>query len=540
MVSTRVTPNATPVPVEIVGSSTFGRFSKISPARTYNMYISQSGDAKENWLISVPGYQKIFTLSSNGFGRGLFNSTKGDFLLIVVGDSVYTLRLPLFTVSFIGTLNTNHGEVYIAENLAKQICIVDGSFAYIYNYGTNTFAVFSDSKTMSGELIPNYVEYHNTYFLFGNANTGADGSNWYIYATGTGTTITYTQTLAIQTKSDFARAVKRIPAHGNNVLVMGEVVSEIWTQIAGTQIYTRNPSINIDYGCVSVATIAEGDNYIVWLAQNQSEQPVIMYYDGANPTRISSDGIDYLLSTIQFPAQSTAMLYRVDGHLFYQLTFYNSADNLSLLYDFNTGKFFDISDQYSDYHPATNIVYFNGTQYFVSLNNSGFYEFNSNITYIYEGGTFPPPTNPDPSQVFDIQRIRVTPSIREANSTRFIANSLVLTLEQGQDTNYNGPQKIDYIVTEQSNTFPYDYIITEQGLYLVDEDSTELVNGLPAATYQPRIDLAISKDAGVSWGPYVPRGLHPQGYRKNILHWESMGVANDLCCKFRFWMTSRI
>ena len=43
--------NFKPVPLNIVGSSVFGRYSKISTERTTNMFISQ------DFLVDYTGYQ---------------------------------------------------------------------------------------------------------------------------------------------------------------------------------------------------------------------------------------------------------------------------------------------------------------------------------------------------------------------------------------------------------------------------------------------------------------------------------------------------
>src|SRR5690606_18789143 len=122
--------------------------------------------------------------------------------------------------------------------------------------------------------------------------------------------IEYVQTLTLQTKPDFAKACLRIPSKGNNLLVMGSIVSEIWTNVPGLQIYQRQSSINIDYGVASVSTIAASDDMIAWLGINEKSSPAIMVMTGGGAQRISTDGIDNLLSRVQFPDQSTAMFYR--------------------------------------------------------------------------------------------------------------------------------------------------------------------------------------------------------------------------------------
>ena len=576
MVSTRVTPNSSQIPVNVIGSSCFARYSKISSELTQNMMLQENGHPKdselyEKWLTNFPAYKRILNFTPQpipapvaypdqlppGTGRGFFNSIRGDFALAVVNSIVYRLDSNLGFVQ-VDTISSAFGDVYMAENLASQICIVDGVNAWIYNY-SGTGAVFT-KQTLSNGLVPTYVEYHNTFFLFGNGNTTSAGSQWFAYIYDTASTITQfpaNSSLALQTKADYALAVKRIPGRGNNVLVFGSTVSEVWTQVSGLQPYVRNPSVNINYGCLSIATIGEGGDYLVWLGANEDEKPVIMVYDGNKGVPISSDGIDYLLSTIKFPGTSTAAMYRAGGHLIYQLTFYDKQDNLTLYYDFDTQRFFNLTDQAGNFHPLRQIIYFQLQTYFVSIRNTALYLLSSDITAIDENI---PPVNAqspyDPNLVYEVPRVRITGNIRQANSTRFRANSLVLTLEQGTDPNFAEinlqPIIGNPVITEIAFNPPSVYVLTESGQVVFTEPAYNvqynivapvesildpaLINGV---IYKPRIDLSLSKTGGVTWGQKVGRTLHPLGYIQNILHWESMGVANDLCLKLEFWGTYR-
>lgn len=569
MVSSRTTPNADQVPVNIVGGSQFGRYSKISAERTVNMFVTTAGtpdaDDYEAWLVNFMGYRRVLNFTKfpdpvpvaypnklpAGIGRGLFHSIRGNLAVAIINSVVYKI-IPNLGVTVVGNIASTTGDVYMAENLNSQICIVDGVNAYIYNYsGSGSLTV----QSLSGTLVPNYVKYHNTFFLFGNGNTTADGAAWYAYSYATPTTITQTSQLALQTKADYAKAVQPIPGRGNNVLVFGTTVCEVHTQVGGLQNYIRQPSVNINYGCLSIATIAEGGNYIAWLGANEDESPVIMVYDGNEAVTISTDGIDYLMSTIKFPETSTGFLYREDGHLFYQLTFYNKADNLTLVYDFNTRLFSNLTDQYNNYHPARQVMYFNLKTYFISLNNAALYELSSNITIIDENL---PRLNAsivyNPNLVFEIPRIRITSGIRKPGSPRFIANGLSLTLEQGTDPRFTELDTVkvvgQYLITEATNIPALDNIITEGGQQMIVENpadadfsfNPDYSYSYPLYDfifYQPRIELALSKDGGITWSSDVERTLMPLGHRQNILQWEGMGAANDLCFRFRFWGTYR-
>ena len=484
----RQTPGSTQVPVNVCGSSIFGRYPKISSERTYNLYLS------DEWLINNAGYEKILIISPVGEGRGIFRSIRGGFMIVVVNATVYSIS-NLFSVTIIGTIATSKGEVFIDENLNQQIAIVDGVNMWIYNYslGFPNLTV----QVVPPALIPNYVVYHNTFFLVGNGNTTTSGSPWYAFVFTAPTTVgtSAANTFTLQTKPDYPIAVVRLPGQASNVLVFGTSVCEVYTNVGGLQNYRRNNTINIDYGCISISTIATSDKFVAWLAANENNAPVIMVFTGQGYQPISSDGIDYVLGQIKFPGQSTAMFRRDDGHLFYQLTFYNPADNITLTYDFTTEKFFDLTDHYENYHPARNYVYFMGNTYFISLKNGSIYQSSTNFTTYNESiGSV------DPTQNLIIPRSRVTNTVRHPDTSRFIANSLVLMIDQGNDPGFIS---------------------------------------LPSS-YVPRVDLTISEDEGITWSNTVSRDLNPIGHRRNQLTWEKMGESNSLTFKFRFWSTSSV
>lgn len=522
-------------PVNVVGSSTFGRYNRISTEKTYNMFIS------DDWLINFPGYKKQLELEPGGVGRGQFRSIRGNFLIIVVAQYVYKVDQNLAATQ-IGTLNTFKGKVHIDENLAFQICVVDGTNAWIYDY--NSAVPAFTMQALAANLTPAYVTYHNSFFLFGNSNNTASSASWYAYRFNTATTITLQSTLALQTKPDYPIAVERIPGQAANVLVFGTSVCEVHTQIGGNQNYRRNNSISIDYGCINSATIASSETMIAWLGVNENNAPVIMTFTGQGAQPISTDGIDYLMASLAHPEDSTAMFGRFDGHLVYQLTFYHPNDNITLMYDFTTNKFFHLSDQYLNYHPAVDYSFFLNTTFFLSLNNSALYEINSNRTVIDENIVNFGNPNYDEDLIYEMQRIRISRNMSRNDNDKFMLKSLSLVIEQGNDENYTGLQARgpNYIITEDIFNPANDIIVTEWGDPLVLEQSNGAAGGVSTAYapyYRPRVDLQMSKDGGETWSTIVSRILHPLGERKNILTWDRLGKANVVTFKLRFWGTTR-
>jgi hypothetical protein len=530
----RVTPGSQQIPIQIAGSSTYGRYDKIASGLTFNMFIS------EGWLVNFAGYKKLVQLNAQGESvRGMFKSTRGNFVIAVCGSLVYKITPAFAANQLLGNLETSSGEVFMDENLNSQVCIVDGLNAYIYNYSTNSAIVKQTGGPLATTLVPNHVSFHNTFFNIGNAVQDGNGARWFTFGYTSATVISEISNQTISTKPDSALAVERLPGQSNNVIVFGKTVCEIWTAIGGLQNYRRNSSVNIDYGCASINTIAVSDQYVAWLAANEDNQPVIMIFSGEGAQRISSDGIDFVLSKIKKPSDSTAFFFRQDGHLFYQLTFYGDGDHLTLIYDLNTQKFFNLTDYNSDFHPARDVVYFNNKMIFASLKNGYLYETSSTIT-VYNENLSSNRVVWDPLAIHEIPRIRVCESIRRPDSGRFITNSFVFTMAQGDDPNVTGlslnSSYEQNMITEDTG----DTMITEDGQLMITENSLPNtgsgMGGNPQnLTYQPRVDMSFSKDSGVTWSNYVGRGLNPIGVRQNIITWGNLGRSNDMTIKLRFW-----
>lgn len=527
-----------PVPVNIAGSSTFGRYPKISQEKTYNMFISDS------WLVPYAGYEIILSsteLGNGKEGRGIFKSTKLDALILVIDDKVWLVRItfdqttdePVFEqIINLGSIQTTTGVVYITENNKPQVLISDNHHLYIYD------------TTISGQVqlvpllnfTPGYITFHDTYFICAASNdttySPPANNTWRLSlqnqgytedGTASGTTA-WPSTAAyvglLQTKPDNVQAVVRFPSKGNMIFVMGSIVTESWFD-TGTQLfpYQRNNQFNIDYGCLSPATVAYMDEIVVWLAQNEKSGPIIMYSKGGMPEKITTDGIDFLFSELQNPQDSQGFLYRQDGHLFYHINFY--SDNLSLFYDFNTEKFYHASDQNLNYFIAAEIAFISNQYYFVTKNNGNLFAFDTGFT-TYQDVLSNKTTTP---VKFEIPRIRICKNVRLPSQDYFIANDIGFTIETGE-TNY----------LQQEQTLPSNFgLLNGTDFLLLNTQNFTLLSLETTLTQDtPLVFLSASYDGGEVFGSEWAYQLPAIGYRRNRLMWWQLGVANDFVPRFRF------
>lgn len=568
-------PNFKPVPLNIVGSSIFGRYPKISIEKTYNMFMS------DTFMVPYSGYEIAINASkfNNGkVGRGCFTSTKFNRLVIVIDENVYLVNINYNTIShnpsvtnvlFIGKLQTRTGVVYITENNKPQIAISDGNSIYIYDpTGPSQMppvAPFSiaqsftpGSPDVTGPLtfVPGYITFHDTYFLCAakqdNFYVPAATNVWHISKSNNGLIWPNTSNTIgfLQSKPDKIQAVVRFPSKGNMIFVMGSITTEAWND-TGAQLfpYQRQNQFNIDYGCLSPASVAFMDEIVVWLASNEKSGPIIMYSSGGMPKKITTDGIDYLFSQLKNPADSQGFLYRQDGHLFYHINFY--TDNFSLFYDFNNDKFYNASDQDLNYFIAAEVAFFNNQYYFVSKNTGNLYALDTIFT------TYQDTDSLGNISLHEIPRIRTCKNMRQQSQDYFIANDTGFTIETGETDYYQQSLGQSTLITQDGNvliaqdvgspqfyTFQNgNYIQTQNGTYLEDQVSDSNPNDVISFLTQqnlleyvtPRVDLAISTDGGASFGNYVPYVLNPIGQRKNKLIWWHGGIVNDLVHQFRFW-----
>lgn len=543
--------NSQAIPLNIVGSSTFGRYPTISIEKTYNMFMS------DGWMVPYAGYKiaiEAAVFANGKQGRGLHTSTKLNRLITIIDSNVYLVNLTFNQrqqkVTFsqavkIGELQTSKGVVYISENNKPQICISDNTSLYIYDQTlTPNFRVVTTS------FIPGFIDFHDTYFL---CAARADGfysppanNTWRLSAQNDGTSWPDDSASIglLQTKPDNTQAVVRFPSKGNLIFVFGSTVIEPWFDV-GYQLfpYQRNTSFNVDYGCLNPETIASMDELVVWLGINEKGGPVVMYSEGGMPQQITTDGFDYVLSNMQNPQDSQGFIYRQDGHIFYHINFY--SDNLSFFVDFlkdGTKKIYHACDDKGNYFIASVVAFFNNQYYFISKNNGNLYAFDTIFT-TYDGEEIP--------------RIRTCKNIRNAQQEYFIATDCGFTIETGETNYLEQDLGAIYLTTEDGKK----YITEGDTIFLETEDDklfvTESLEPLIAEQIDPssffyliaeqdfiqhttpRVDFSISIDGGDHFSSYDKVDLPPIGQRKFKLAWWQLGISNDLVCQYRFWGLGR-
>lgn len=450
----------------MVGGTNFGRYPFMSQEQTWNMIVV------DGFLVDYPGYAKKTTIIDGGIGRGLKTSTRFNHMICGIDSGIFTINTNL-NATRVGTLVTEESDISIAENNNNEIAVCDGEKIYIYNYANGSFKTSGTDFDL--DFIPAYVSFHDGRFNAAVKNKPL----WRLSREGNGTDWTpppgATSTGTFETKADNVNAVIPIPSKQNLIFVIGNIVTQAWTDV-GRQLfpYVLNSATNIDYGCLSAFTIAESDKFVVWLGANEKSGLVIMYSAGGDAQTISTDGLNFKFNDLINPKNSYGFLFNISGHLIYQFTF---PDNkISYAYDFETGLFFNVSNRYQEAHIAKRVAFFNDKYYFISFEDGNLYELGNQYATL-DGEEMP--------------RIRIPPTIRMPNTRPFIATSMDFLIEQGEST-------------------------TDQ-----------------------RVDICLSTDGGNNFGETVGYELNQQGDRTNIFSLYNLGRQNALTSQFRFWGKSR-
>ena len=568
------------LPLQLVCSNKFGRYPKISCEQVFNMFQSDgwmvnfagyeavytkilagtgrgifysSRSSKAFFVIGANVYSIIFqgTIPIVNYVSSLDTST-GDVFIdenlmsqIMFCDKQYLYVYDYSTSAFSKLpIDFSAGYVTFQDNRFIASCnglpqwrlsdfllmcidtvtVVNGGSGYHVgdvltlnggNNGTLTVATLSGSAvatvtiTNSGSGFDSEI----TYGVTGGFGAGATFS----VTLTSGFTPSSQQVGSFQTKPDNVLACVRVPSKTGQILIMGETVTEVWTDL-GLQLfpYQRNSGYSIDYGCLNAATIATTDEFVAWLGSNEKSGPVIMLCSGGSTAQISDDGINYRLAQMVNPENSFGFIFKQDGQTFYQLTFEDPEDNVTFVYHFNEKKFYTLCDPNQNHHIARRVAYFNNNYYFISANDANLYQLSND--YNLANGE-------------EIPRIIITPTSALPDRSPFVVSNITFPIEQGM--------KEHSILT---TTYENLYLVDNSGNYLIDNDGDYIIDDVIASSIyeqNSRVDLSVSQDGGVTFGN--PKGIYLNnwGKRKNIFKFYNLGRYNEIIFQFRFWGIGR-
>lgn len=364
------------IPIDLTGGYNPSRFPFANNQGLYNWYVINDPD--ESILVPTPGFVLTKLISEKGNARAIFRVQSLNQIIVVIDDAVYLLNNKSYAI--IGRLYTTQGVVTIASGYTEastEIGFCDG--VAIYTYLTSDGS-FKDSKNdFTIDFAPQCLTFQDTYFIA----TAQDNNRVYISGNSNGRS---------WDPDDFTLVDNTTVAclsYQEKLFVFGQAKVYIFYNTGNASFpYQQDILRSFSYGLLALPGLASGFGLMVWLGINNESSPVILSSDGGQPIPVSTDGIDNLINNLSYPEQCDSFMYQEDGHVFYQINWYNPADNISLLYDFTSKRLTRVGNRNFGVHAIKGVARSNNTQWAISRLTGNVYEFS--VNYFTDDGVVTP------------------------------------------------------------------------------------------------------------------------------------------------------
>lgn len=279
---------------------------------TYGSYEKELTD------MPVAGSTSLTEVSYGAYSSSALRGgiVVGTNLYLAIGANIIKVTSAGVT-SLLGGLTTSTGNVFMASN-GVTILIVDGT---IYSHTvTISSGTFTDQTTVAAAS----VTFMDGYFIINEVGTG----KVYISGLYSATSWDAGDTAIAEGSPD---ALVRVMSVNNTLWLFGEQTTEVWYNSGATDFpFTRISGALLDQGVISAASIVLIDSQFVFLSSRRE----VLVTSGYQFQKISTIHIDKAIQGYTTVSDAIGWEYRVDGHIFYVLTF-PTAD-ATWVYDFTT------------------------------------------------------------------------------------------------------------------------------------------------------------------------------------------------------------
>jgi hypothetical protein len=309
---------------------------KIDSQNTVNMYVVASAQGKsQQTLVSMAGTKLALQFEGSAAIRNLYVTDEvfqfSKKMYAVVGNGVYEIDESL-DITLLGTISSASGFVSISNNV-KQLIFVDGSKGYIWDVSTN---VFSEIISAGFPTLPVDVAFLDGYFIVPQGNS----NEFFISSLNDGLTWDALNFALMESEPDKIIAIVQIH---RRLFLFGKKITEVWYDAGQADFpLRRDNNMLFQYGCLAEGSIVIGgvdeDKKMFWLAGDENGIGSVMMSDGGSPEKISTPALDYEIQKYSNPSDATGIAYKIDGHVFYELSF--TTDDKTWIYDLNTKLWF--------------------------------------------------------------------------------------------------------------------------------------------------------------------------------------------------------
>ncbi len=164
------------------------------------------------------------------------------------------------------------------------------------------------------------IDVIDTFFIW-----NAPGTNQF-WSSTSNTPITPIDPTYVASKSGYPDRLASIIVNHNEILLLGELKSEVWYDAGNPQFpFARITGVYIEHGTIAKYSVTSADLNIYWLGRDLQGQGVVFRKRGYEAKRISNYALEYQIRLMSQAggtiSDAVGYTYQVDGHLFYVLTF---------------------------------------------------------------------------------------------------------------------------------------------------------------------------------------------------------------------------
>ena len=315
-----------PQEIKLFGLGQQSKSSNITAMHRLNVYYDAQVDTDKSSMVAygTPG-TVLFSSVSSQPSRGmhwmesvniLYVVQRGD-LWAVATDGTATLKRSLTTTN----PSDINGRVSMANN-GVELCIVTGTYGYIYNTTTNTLTdITADLPTGGSDT----VTFLDSYFIVNRANTG----QFYISGQYDGLTWNALNFATAESNPDNLQAVI---ADKGYLALLGTSSIELWVN-TGAQAFPfeRVNGAPSPSGLMARWSLSRCGDFLTGLFKNKHGALFIGQLQGYEVVQVSTPDIDYIINQYASPSDAVGFGYTLNGRIYYQITF--QSEGKTWLYD---------------------------------------------------------------------------------------------------------------------------------------------------------------------------------------------------------------
>jgi hypothetical protein len=571
-------------PLQIITKYSVERFKQFNPEDCANWYQVASDTGKRPVAnYPVMGRKHVRVLNQNrlifgGEPRAIFKSI--DFVYVVVGSTVFQVDnnfniRPLPNSDF----NRSTGELFtsflvfadkvfvmIADNVAKKLFVINEE--QVGEVGDPNYRPAGTLTTITDERAPKDPKFVATFgnrFVVSNANSG----QWFLSRINLDgdsfdpdTCFTFTGDISLFNYT--SGKIQQLATLHNQLYIFNDFGCDIWMNIPSvfddgttrtTFPFKLNTSYNFDYGLADPLSLDVDFGRMTWLGRNRNGLVAFMASNGGAPEVISSQAVNTLIQKTAnegnglspfLSKKTNGFMYQYENTIFYRVSAGNFLDfgeldvtdsANSLEYNFSSGTWHRCIEVNGERSRIQKHVFFNN-KHLVTVSGEGTVYEASGSVYVNELRNTAQ-ANPQATDAYIAQPMRyelVTPIVSQPDYSEFITDYVEIDFVFGEETFIKSDAPFEntvFIVDEESTEENPIYVVTEDGKFVITEDSNTPT--LPSKHYnklfKPHIELYWSDDGGITFNSADVREFSQIGVYRYRMRWYTLGPSRNRCYK---------